>query len=209
MRAGGRRVTDWIEVFERWPATRLIAVAIVLVALPLALAAAPFTTGAADVALVALSIASAGAGAGVWRRRAIAAGLPLELSRVGLAGSVNGVRVVRFRTRLGHGRAMRAAVAVVSFEPVGGPAVPVATLRPAAPVIVGPWTVVVPDPDGRAEGAFVVRVTAAEGPREWSAEARYPVSELGRGWFCGGIVRRGGRLVFDAGGWEQQQAEGS
>jgi hypothetical protein len=206
MRAGSVRVSDWIEGLERWPAPRIAAVVIVLVGAPLVLAVAPFTAAAADFGLVVLALAAAGGGAGLWRRKQLKAALPLELSRVGLAGHVNGAPVVRFRARLGHGRAMRAPVAVVTFEPVGGPPVPVATLRAAAPVLVGPWTLVVPDP-GRADGAFVVRVTASEGPREWSTEARYPVAELGRGWFCGGVARRGGRLVFDAGAWEQRQAE--
>ena len=94
MRAGSVRVSDWIEGLERWPAPRIAAVVIVLVGAPLALAVAPFTAAAADFGLVVLALAAAGGGAGLWRRKQLKAALPLELSRVGLAGHVNGAPVV-------------------------------------------------------------------------------------------------------------------
>lgn len=143
-------------------------------------------------------------GGALWVRARVDR-LPLQLAGRALSGRVNGHRVLRFRVRLGHGRAMREAVAVVRFLPQDGAPVELGTAHAPGEVIVGPWTICLPDPEGLSEqpGHFEVEVRALERDHSWEARSHIASEQVQEGRFGAGMRRRGGRLRWDDASWDQ------
>ena len=176
--------------------TTVMAMCVPLVA---TVAAAPLV----DVALIGLSggFAACGGALAYVRRRALQ--LPLRLSDVACRGLLGGVRVYRFRACLGRGRAFSRGVASVEYMRDD--------LRVSLPVTlsriaqgVGPWTLVVTDPDHvvSGEGHFMVEVQMQEGTRRWKTEQRYPVSELLTGVFGTDVAMSPAGLRVDPDAWD-------
>ena len=156
------------------------------------LAATVWAPPAGDAALIA-SAAVVGVAAGLLAREvARVGGLPMEIAPVALLGEVDARPIVRFRARLGLGRALRDAGATVRFLGPEGE-IEVRAVVPAG-VLIGPFTVLVPDPPP-GPGTWRIRVTATSGGRAWASEAVVPSSER-RGRF-GGVSPQDGSVRFD------------
>jgi hypothetical protein len=185
-------------------------VALVLAGVVAPLAATFVVAGALDAVMVGVACAWGAGGVWAWRTRAVAAELPLELAGAAFSGRVNGVRVYRFRVRLGHGRAMHGPVAAVTFRPEVGAPVELAVAAAPSDILVGPWIVVASDPDGvcDAPGAFDLAVRATERGRLWEAAGIWRREALVDGRFGAGMARVGGRLRWDDTTWDQA-AEGA
>lgn len=153
---------------------------------PLAFAALPWTTLPVDVVLVAFSpIAPMIAWVGLLVRARVDA-LPLEIAPTVGTGHIDGVRVYRFRVRLGRGRRAASPSATVSFEDADGETYALAARVPADEVI-GPFTIVCPDPEHTCAGPgrFHVEVTCVAQGRSWNAAAVLDKSDVAEGWFAG------------------------
>lgn len=150
----------------------------------------------ADPVWLAMTAVPAAIAVGLGMVRARAAALPLEIAPQVLVGRVDGVKVFRFRARLGHGRAASRAVATATWVGEDGVEVPLSVEPAGYARVIGAWTVCARDRGGRtgAGGELRVVVTAEERSRAWRAEARWPATEIRRGRFDGAEVR-GGRLV--------------
>lgn len=162
-----------------------------------------WATGAADLVLVGLSAAGAGAAGMLWRLRKRLAHLPLEVSPKVLYGQIHGKPVYRFRVRLGRGRVARALRAEVSFES-GSQRVRLRTVGLGDGAVIGPWTVAAVDDQGvvGSGGELVLRVAAREAERAWDRECRWPVSAVRPGRFDSGLRRQRGRLDWDPKNWD-------
>lgn len=172
-----------LDRIERTSAAPWLAGGSLGAALPLLLAASAATPRLADAALAAAAlIGPALAGWGL-RVRARLRGLPLEIGPVAATGLADGARIFRFRARLGRGRRLARPRAEVWFEAADGRvALPV---RVPADELVGPFTLVATDPDGRCAGPgrFVVEVACDERGRAWSASRVIPRDAVTEGWF--------------------------
>jgi hypothetical protein len=141
---------------------------------PLVLAAVPQTGTAVDVGLVGLAAAA-----------------PL------VAWSAQRP-VYRFRARLGRGRRAVRPQASVCFEDDRGAR---HDLQPtiAAADLVGPFTLLCPDPERRCAGpgTFVVHLACEAEGRRWEATARLGKAQVQEGWF-GGLEPRANGVRFTA-----------
>ncbi len=159
----------------------------------------------ADVGLGLAGGAALGAAGWAWSVRRRVRALPLELGPVAASGQVDGQRIYRVRARLGHGRALRDPQVQACWVPAGGEPEPLPG-EVAADRLVGPFTVLVRDPQGVIGGAgtLEVRVLARAGGRTWEASARYPAAAIARGRFLG--LTPGRRLRFTE-DWAEIEAE--
>lgn len=169
-------------------------------AAPLALTA--WTPLLGDLLLALLSLGTLGGTWQIVRWKREAARLPLEIAPIVGTGIVDGVRVYRFRVRLGRGREVFLPVATVSFVDEEDERYALRALIPADELL-GPFVVLVPDPDHSClgDGRFEIRVACDADGERWEAERVLPKSALREGWFGGiGLSRRG--LDLD-GDWTQ------
>jgi len=198
------RLVRWIESMT---SGGFAAGAAVLVGAPLAGTLA--VTGTADLVLVALAVLASGGTTWALVHRRRIAHLPLEFASLALRGRIDGCAVYRFRIRLGHGRPMRNARAEVVFLADDGSEVRLAPVSERLPVLVGPWTVAVLDPEGKCDGAgvFRVRVHVEEGRRTWECERTWRRDAVREGRFEAAIRRHRGRLVWDPVAWDAVQEE--
>jgi hypothetical protein len=152
---------------------------------------------AVDVGLVALSVASVGGAWSAVRLKARLAELPLEIAPVVGTGIVDGVRVYRFRVRLGRGRSVLLPFATVSFVDEEDERYALRAELPGDD-LCGPFVIVVPDPEHRClgEGRFEVHVVCESEGRRWEAERVLPRTVVQDGWF-GGIDVSSGTLRFE------------
>jgi hypothetical protein len=173
-----------IAVVERWRLRSWLMLGGLGVGAPLALTFP--AVGALDLLLVGIAMAAAGGTLWVVRLKRFIDGLPLEIAPVVGTGLVDGVRVYRFRARLGRGRLLRDPSAEVSF--VGSDGAP-RRLDVEVPRgrLLGPFTVLARDRGGACAtpGEFQVGVAASAGGTEWRAERRIPVDAVRDGWFGG------------------------
>lgn len=184
-----------IALVQPWRTPSLLALGIAATGSPLLLTT--LATGAADAALVGLSLLFGAATFQGLRIRRWLDRLPLEIAPLGGAGTVNGVRVYRFRFRLGRGRPLKDLVVRVSFQPDRGGA-PV-ELPVGAPqgLLTGPVTVVASDPTWATAtpGRFLLSGSCEGGGERWEARAEIHSSAIREGSF-GGIDVRNGRVEF-------------
>lgn len=181
----------WLAPVEALPQRTFVLASATAVAVPLFVAAA-----LADPVWLAIATVSVAVSFALGSYRARVANLPLEVGPQVLVGRVDGVKVFRFRARLGHGRAASRAVADVRWVGEDGVEV-LLSVEPAGYArVVGAWTVCARDRAGRTSGAgeLHVVVKADERGHTWRAEARWPATEIRRGRFGGPDVRDG-RLV--------------
>lgn len=174
------------SLVERTPMQRWVSSGLLGAAIPLALAAAPWTGTWADVGLLALGTAAPLAAWSAVRLRSQLETLPLAIAPVIGTGSVDGVRIYRFRLRLGRGRRVLTPSATVSFEDVDGERYALAAHVPADDLI-GPFTIVCPDPRQvcAGPGRFVVQVACDAPDRAWTAQATLDKRLAHDGWFGG------------------------
>jgi hypothetical protein len=128
--------------------------------------------------------------------------LPLEIAPVVATGLVDGVRVYRFRVRLGRGREVYLPVATVSFVDEEDERYALRAVVPGDE-LVGPFVILVPDPDHHClgDGRFEIRVACEAENIRWEAERVLSTDAIRDGWF-GGIGVDGGRIVCD-GDWTE------
>jgi hypothetical protein len=178
------------------------AVAVLLVGAPIAGTVA--VTGMADLVLAGLAVLAGGGATWAALHRRQLALLPLEFAEAALQGRLDGCTAYRFRIRLGHGRPMRNACAEVEFVREDGAVVRLEPVMDQAPVLLGPWTVVVLDPARQCEGdgVFRVRVQVKEAARTWESERHWPRAVVQKGRFESAIRLHRGRLVWDAVAWD-------
>lgn len=143
---------------------------------------------AADVGLGVIgagALAMAGWGWSVLRH---VRQLPLELGPEVARSRVDGAVQLRVRARLGRGRFVRRPRASVSWIDEHG-AETVLSAEVPAERVVGPFTVVVADPEGVAagDGSLRVRVEGESAGRSWEASRTYQAREIRDGTF-GGVV---------------------
>lgn len=153
---------------------------------PVALAALPWTPALADAVLLALSpVVPALAWSALYLRSRLDA-LPLQIASTVGAGYIDGVRVYRFRVRLGRGRRAALPSATVSFEDADGETFALAAKVPAEELI-GPFTIVTPDPEHTCAGPgrFHVEVACEGQGRRWTASAVIDKRAVAEGWFAG------------------------
>ena len=182
---------SWLAPVEALPQRTFVLASAAAVAAPVLVAAA-----LADPWWFALAIVPAAVAMALGTHRARVAALPLEVGPEALVGRVDGVKVFRFRARLGHGRAASRAVAHVVWRGEDGVDIPLSVEPAGYARVVGAWTVCARDRSGRtgAAGELHVVVKAEERGRTWQAEARWPATAIRRGRFGGPDVRDG-RLV--------------
>lgn len=187
---------SWLAPVEALPQRTFVLAAGGAVAAPLLAALALVEPIWAFAALLPLVGAAA-----LARHRARIAGLPLEVAALGLVGRVDGMKVFRFRARLGRGRAVARAVAEVRWRGPDGVEIPLSVEPGSYERVVGAWTICARDRGGKTgdAGELHVVVQADEGARTWQAAAQVPVAGLRRGRFAGAAVS-GGCLV--PGDWQ-------
>ena len=183
------------NIVEPYPLAHIVGSGVLLAVLPLG--ATWVAVGWVDAVLVALSVAIGGATAAAVRARHRLDHLPLELAPVAARGRVDGRDTVRFRACLGRGRSCRPRW-TVTFQPDGGPSVPLPASMPVDHVC-GPFVAQVEAPDG--DGRFEVAVTVGEE----TARRDYAPTEVVVGRFCPGILA-GRRLRFDD-GWRRVEPD--
>lgn len=154
--------------------------------------------------LWAASLASAGLGGGAVGWRLWSDALPLRLGRAAVRLEINGHPAFQVRAMLGRGRALRGPVATAVWVPAEGAARPLRVVGPGVAALVGPWTVLVIDDEGVAigAGALQVEVGGSEAGRSWKASARWTGEQIFEGRLVSVVQRRGGRVGWDATGWE-------
>lgn len=147
-----------------------------------ALGVALLASAPADAAALGAGLAGVAAALGLAWGSARAASLPLEIGDLALRGEVDAVPVLRFRVRLGLGRAYRDPAARVWIVGDGAERELPVTLPSGR--LVGPLTVVARDPERRATAASRLRieVRVTGGGREWTA-ARELAAPTRTGWF--------------------------
>lgn len=182
---------SWLAPLEALPQRTFVLASAAAVAAPMVVAAA-----LADPLWFALAVVPAAVATALGVHRARVAALPLEVGPEALVGRVDGVKVFRFRARLGHGRAASRVVAHVVWRGEDGVDVPLSVEPSGYARVVGAWTVCARDRNGRAGaiGELRVVIKAEERGRTWQAEARWPATAIRRGRFGGPELRRG-RLV--------------
>lgn len=192
-----------IAVVEPWSLRTWLAVGGAAVLVPLALTFP--ATGALDLLLVGVAAASAGGVGWAIRIRRWLDGLPLEIAPVVGTGIVDGVRVWRFRARLGRGRLVEDPRAEVSFVGSDGVATPLEVEVPRGR-LCGPFTIIARDVGNRfgASGAFRVSVSARSSGTEWRADRQIPAEQVREGRF-GGIAPGPGPIRFE-GDWTSVEA---
>lgn len=159
----------------------------------------PVVAPAADVALTLIGAGSIStAGWGWWVLRSLRQ-LPLELGPSVAYLRVDGHRQYRVRARLGLGRVARHARARVSWVDADDTVHELEASVPAA-CVVGPFTIVVPDPLGVVGGAgrLAVQLRVRGEGRDWSAGRDYEADALVPGTFGGVRLGRRGLAFSDA-----------
>lgn len=192
-----------LDLVERLPVAPLLAVAGAGAAGALVLAA--LLGGTVAVALLvagALVVALAG---GLLAVRVHLARMPLELAPVAVRMRIDGHPAFGFRARLGRGRSLEHARAVVRFVPESGEPVALSPLLPDGTSLVGPWSLVVVDRHERCTGSgrFEVQVKASERGRHWAASRAYASNDLHDGRFEPAQIVDGGGLRWRRDAWDQ------
>lgn len=184
-----------IAVIERRPPGTLLAGGLVGAALPLLLT--PLTPLVGDLALGLVAVTSLAAAWWALRLQRQLGALPLEIAPLVGTGIVDGVRVYRFRVRLGRGRMVAMPSATVTFvdEEDERRALPAEV---PADELCGPFTIVVRDPTHAiGDGRFEVRVACEAEGRRWETARELPTDVIREGWFAG-IALADGRIRFDS-----------
>lgn len=139
------------------------------------------TVGAilAITAIVAVVVCGA-----IWRLRAIARSLPLEIAPQAARGTLDGRPAWWIRARLGVGRYVQHASADIEWRG-DGRRVRLDRIEPSGPR-VGAWTVIVVDRNGEIGdgGEFVVRIHADEPGRRWVTERVVTANDVRIGRFA-------------------------
>lgn len=133
--------------------------------------------------------------------------LPLEIAPGAVWSELNGTPAYRFRVRLGRFRPIREARAEVRWMPEDGEPVLLQPLLAEAPVLLGPWTLVVRDEARRCEGPgrFRVEVRAREGGADLVAAREWAREDVIAGHFAAGM-RRGPSGLDWTGDWARVEA---
>lgn len=187
-----------IAVVEPWSLRTWLALGGAGVLLPLALTIP--AAGVLDLVLVGLALTSAGGALWAIRVRTWLDRLPLEIAPVAGTGRIDGMRVYRFRARLGRGRRLQDPSAVVEFVGSDGKALPLDVQLPQGP-LCGPFTVIARDTAGSFgnPGELRIRIAARAAGSEWQAERRILATDVREGRF-GGISPVSGKIRFE-GDW--------
>lgn len=141
----------------------------------------PGSLQAIAAVLAVLAIAVVGA---IWRLRALARSLPLEIAPRAARGTLDGRPAWWIRARLGVGRYVQHASAEVEWRG-DGRRVRLEHIEPAGPR-VGAWTVIVVDRNGEvgAGGEFIVRLHCDEPGRRWEVERIVAANDVRVGRFA-------------------------
>ncbi|MEQ1564406.1 MAG: hypothetical protein ABMA64_02125 [Myxococcota bacterium] len=148
-----------------------------------------------------LGLCALGSLAGGWsaiRLKRRLAQLPLEIAPVACVGWVDGVRVYRFRVRLGRGRVLLLPAATVSFVDDEEERYALAAEVPGDEML-GPFVIRVADPAHQCtgEGRFELRVECeSPGGERYAAVQVIPSAAVRPGRF-GGIGSARGSVTFD------------
>lgn len=147
-----------------------------------------------DAALVLLAAGLLGCTSGlIWLRHQLQ-NLPLVLAPIALRGRVGEVPIFRFRGWLGRGRPLLNAHATITFTGAHG-SVDFVVDAPI-PHMVGPWTIILRDPERLCQGTGQFRVRLAAAGTD-PVEAIYASTEEGR--FSPGFSTS--PVQFDIGTW--------
>lgn len=192
-----------LDIAERLPIAVLLGVGVAAATISLIVAAT--WGGTVAVSALVLGVIVVLVSGGLLALRVHLARLPLELADLALTTRIDGHHAYGFRARLGRGRLMRNATAQVRFLPDHGDPIPLEPLMGTGERLLGPWTVVIIDRDGRCggEGRFEVSIDATEGQKTWTAAHTYGADDIQAGRFRAPVGMRNGRLALTHDAWDQ------